>query len=59
MDFATASFERGSELARNVSALPVASYNLSRVLMAQRRIQGESQTARKGAQLRYSALIFT
>lgn len=34
MDYATESFERGPELLRNASALPAASYNLSRILLA-------------------------
>lgn len=37
MDHARESFERGSELARSASALPAASYNLSRILLAQSR----------------------
>jgi hypothetical protein len=37
MDYASESFERGSVLARSASALPAASYNLSRILLAQGR----------------------
>ncbi len=37
MDFTSESFERGPELARNASALPATSYNLSRILLAQSR----------------------
>ena len=37
MDYARESFERGPELARNAAALPAASYNLSRILLAQSR----------------------
>ena len=37
MDYASESFERGSVLARSASALPAASYNLSRILLAQSR----------------------
>ena len=37
MNYASESFERGPELARSASALPAASYNLSRILLAQSR----------------------
>jgi hypothetical protein len=37
MDYATESFERGPELTRTACALPAASYNLSRILLAQSR----------------------
>lgn len=37
MDSASETFERGQEFARSTSALPAASYNLSRILLAQSR----------------------
>lgn len=35
MDYATETFERGPEQARSAAALPAATYNLSRILLAQ------------------------
>jgi hypothetical protein len=37
MDYTSESFERGPELSRSASALPAASYNLSRILLVQSR----------------------